>query len=170
MTELIPPRWYQRLRPRRRLRPGVHLLVSVFLLTWGLLFTSVCVPAWQASIGDGTVGTYTVTGFTDDPHHHVLGTFISANRQVVIKNRGYIGNPRLNVGTTVPAIIPSWGWLRPGDTSAYGPGRDPTALPFVAFSAVLVVAAVLYLIESIRLVHRARRSRRTSFAATTHRT
>jgi hypothetical protein len=170
MTELMPTSWYQRRRPRRpRFPPGVHLFVSIGLLFFGLLFTVSSVPEFQASIGDGTLGTYTVTGFTDDPHHDVLGTFISANRQVVVKNRAYIGNPPLHVGTTVPAIIPSWGWLR-SVGSAYGSGRNPTVLPLLVFSGVLALAAVASLTWSIRRLRRARRARRTFPIATTRST
>ena len=82
----------------------------------------------DARIPHGSRASPASTGFTDDARHDVPGTCISANRQVVIKNMAYTGNPRMNVGTTVPAIIPSWGWLRFDDGSVYGPGPDPGAL------------------------------------------
>ena len=158
MTELMPRRRYQRRRPHNpRATATVHLMVSIGLLFVGLILTDVTVQAFQASMGDGTPGTYTVTGITGGDRM-LHGTFISTNRQVVIKNMGYNGNPPLSVGTTVKAIKPSWSWLGLNGESIYGPGRNPADIAWLALGGVMALVGLVYLAWSTRHLIRTRRT------------
>lgn len=142
-------------RPRNtRTRLGVRILESIVLILVGLGLGSVSVQAFQASIGDGTLGTYTVTGI--NARQVLQGTFISANRHLVIKNMGYNGNPPLSVGTTVKAIKPSWSWLGINGESVYGPGPNSADIAWIAISGVVVLAGLIFLARSIRSLIRAR--------------
>jgi len=131
-----------------------HLIISILLLLIALMFADVTVPAFQASIGDGTVGTYTVTGISTGKERHPDGTFISANHQTVIKNIGYTGNSRLDVGATVKAIEPSWSWLIIGGGSVYTPGSDTSTTVFTAFNGLMLLAGLIYVSWSIRTLRR----------------
>jgi hypothetical protein len=158
MTGFIPRGRYQRRRTQNPLATAtVHLVVSSCLLFVGLILTSVTVQAFQASIGDGTLGTYTVTRISGT-HRMLHGTFISASRQVVIKNMGYNGNPPLSVGTTVKAIKPSWSWLGINGESVYGPGRNTADIAFLALGGVMALAGLIYLTWSIRYCISSRRT------------
>jgi len=134
----------------------LHLAVSFLLLFVGLILADVDVQGFQASRGDGTLGTYTVTRITGNDQLH--GTFISANRQVVIKNMGYNGNPRLSVGTTVKAIKPSWSWLGVNGEYVYGPGRNSADTAWLVFGELMALVGLVYLIWSARYLIRARRT------------
>jgi hypothetical protein len=131
-------------------------VVGIFLLFIGLILTDVDVQDFQASLGDGTLGTYTVTRITGNDTVH--GTFISANRQVVIKNMGYNGNPRVSVGTTLKAIKPSWSWLGVNGESVYHPGRNSADITWVVFSGLMALGGLVYLIRSARYLIRTRRT------------
>jgi hypothetical protein len=158
MTGFMLRRRYQRGGPKKpRATATVHLMVSISLLSIGLILTAVDVQAFQASIGEGTLGTYTVTGI-NGTDRMLRGTFISANRQVVIKNMGYNGNPALSVGTTVKAIKPSWSWLGINGESVYGPGRNRADIAGLALGGVMALAGLIYLTWSIRYLIRARRT------------
>lgn len=130
--------------------------VESALLFVGLILTDVDVQGFQASRGGGTLGTYTVTRITGNDQ--LYGTFISANRQVVIKNMGYNGNPRLSVGTTVKAIKPSWSWLGVNGESVYGPGRNSADTAWLVFGGLMALVGLVYLIWSTRYLIRARRT------------
>lgn len=142
-------------RPINPLSAAVgHLIISILLLLIALMFADVTVPAFQASIGDGTLGTYTVTGITAGKERHPDGTFISANRQTVIKNIGYTGNSRLDVGATVKAIEPSWSWLLIGGGSVYATGLDTSTSVATAFNGLMLLAGLIYVPWSIRTLKR----------------
>ena len=80
MTQFMPRSWCQRRRPQNpRTTATVRLILSICLLSIGLILTAAAVPTFQASVGNGTLGTYTVTGITGTARM-LHGTFISANR------------------------------------------------------------------------------------------
>lgn len=153
MTGYVPRWQYPRRRPlERSAKARLHLAAGFVLLFIGLILTDVNVQGFQASRGDGTLGTYTVTRITGNDELH--GTFISANRQVVIKNMGYNGNPRVSVGTTLKAIKPSWSWLGVNGESVYGPGRNSADTASLVFGGLMALVGLVYLIWGIRYLIR----------------
>jgi hypothetical protein len=70
MTGYVPRWQYPRRRPlERSAKARLHLAVSFLLLFVGLILTDVDVQGFQASRGDGTLGTYTVTRITGNDRY-----------------------------------------------------------------------------------------------------
>ena len=160
MTPVVPPQGSESRRPpgSRKIAAG-SLLASALLLLALQPFTSLSTRAYEAAAGDGTPGTYTVTGVNDTRGgaHGMTGTFTSTDHRVVIKGMTYKADPPVSPGATVPVIKPAWNWLGISSDQVLDPGPNSAGLPMMAFVGALDLVSLTWLSWSAWFLIRTRR-------------
>lgn len=155
----LPPDSGSRRPPSSRAIAVSALVASAFLLLILQPFTSLSTRAYEAAAGDGTRGTFTVTGVSSAGRggHVMTGTFASADRRVVITGMTYQADPLLSPDATVPAIKPAWNWLGISSDQVLNPGPNSAGLPMMAFVGALDLASLAGLSWSAWFLIRTRR-------------